>query len=90
MAYTPELSLSGSATLRRLAWFRGEPMGKTLERILEMTAKHTAQISPGAICRACRDDSKCSICGFNPNETSTQDGKTKEVMEPAAGRPTYP
>ena len=81
MAYTPELSLSGSATLRRLAWFRGEPMGKTLERIVLMTAKHTAQMSPGAICRACRDDSKCSICGFNPNEAATSGRNAKEVMQ---------
>jgi recombinational DNA repair protein RecR len=86
MAYTPELSLSGSATLRRLAWFLGKPMSKTLEQLIEETARHTAQISPGAICRACRDDSKCSICGFSPSGTSTQDGETKEVMEPPAGR----
>jgi len=84
MAYTPELTQSGSATLRRLAWFRGEPMGKTLERIVEMTARHTAQISPGAICRACRDDSKCSICGFNPNETATCCRNAKELIEESA------
>jgi len=84
MAYTPELSLTGSATLRRLAWFRGEPMGKTLERIVEMTARHTAQISPGAICRACKDDSKCSICGLHPNETVTRGRKEKEVMQLSA------
>jgi hypothetical protein len=89
MAYTPELTQSGSATLRRLAWFRGEPMGKTLERIVLMTAKHTAQISPGAICRACRDDSRCPICGFNPNETSTEGKKRKEVMEPPVCRPAH-
>ena len=65
MAYTPELSSSGSATLRRLAWFSKQPMTKTLERLLEMTARHTAEISHGAICRACKDSSKCSICAFN-------------------------
>jgi len=68
MAYTPELSPSGSATLRRLAWFRREPMTTALEALIQATAEHTAQISPGAICRACRDDSKCSICGFNPTK----------------------
>jgi recombinational DNA repair protein RecR len=80
MAYTPELSTSGSATLRRLAWFLKKPMSKTLERLIEITARHTAQLSPGAICRACQDDSKCSICAFNPNETATPGGKVKEVI----------
>jgi hypothetical protein len=59
-------------------------MGKTLERIVEMTARHTAQMSPGAICRACRDDSKCSICGFNANETVTIGRKAKELMAQSA------
>jgi len=81
MAYTPELSSSGSATLRRMAWFLNEPMTKTLERLVEMTARHTAQISNGAICTACKDDSKCSICAFNPSETDTHNRKMKEAMK---------
>jgi len=39
MAYTPELSYRGSATLRRLAWLRGKPMTKTLEALLEATGR---------------------------------------------------
>jgi len=80
MAYTPELSSSGSATLRRLAWFSKQPMTKTLERLVEMTARQIAQISHGAICTACKDDSKCSICPFNYNETQIYD-KAEEVIE---------
>jgi len=68
MAYTPELSSSGSATLRRLAWFSGEPMTKILERLVEMTARYTAQVKPEAVCGSCKDQSKCSICAFNPND----------------------
>ncbi len=79
MAYTPELSLSGSATLRRMAWFKKEPMTKTLEGLIESTARHTAKISNGAICTACKD-SKCSICAFHFSETTTQDEKTKEMI----------
>ena len=75
MAYTPELSPRGSATLRRLAWFSRQPMTKTLERLLEMTARHTAEISNGAICRACKDSSKCSFCAF-----SSKLDKAKEVI----------
>jgi len=68
MAYTPELSARGSATLRRMAWFKGKPMTRTLEDLIEMTARHTARITSGAVCRACKDDNRCSICGFNPEK----------------------
>ena len=34
MAYSPELTDRGSATLRRLAWLAGQPMTKTLERLV--------------------------------------------------------
>ena len=78
MAYTPELSMGGSATLRRLAWFLKEPMTKTLERLVEMTARHTAQISHGAICTACKDAGKCSICAFNTSESTIKDEKAKK------------
>ena len=39
MAYTPELSQEGSATLRRLAWSLNKPMTQTLEIIVEDYAK---------------------------------------------------
>jgi len=42
MAYTPELSYRGSATLRRLAWFREKPMTRTLEALLEATGRTMA------------------------------------------------
>jgi len=44
MAYTPELSYRGSCTLRRLAWFRGKPMTRTLEALLEATGRTMAEI----------------------------------------------
>jgi len=68
MAYTPELTRTGSATLRRLAWFRGKPMTKTLEAFLEATARTFAEIRPGDVCKTCRDDSKCDCCPFNVKE----------------------
>jgi len=52
MAYTPELSYRGSATLRRLAWFRGKPMTRTLEALL--------------VCAKCKDNSACEDCAFQP------------------------
>ena len=78
MAYTPELTDQGSATLRRLAWFFGKPMTQTLEFLVEITARKATRMKPGAICEYCRDKSKCSICSFNPHETQIYD-KGREV-----------
>jgi hypothetical protein len=66
MAYTPELSYRGSCTLRRLAWFRRKPMTKTIEALLEATARTMAEIRPGEVCSKCRDHSKCDECAFQP------------------------
>ena len=65
MAYTPELSQIGSATLRRMAWHMGKPMTKSLELLIEMTATKMAEIRPGEVCSKCRDNSICEICPFN-------------------------
>jgi len=69
MAYTPELSPLGSATLRRLAWFRGKPMSKTLEALIEATGRTMAEIRPGEICSKCQDNSICEECPFKPKST---------------------
>jgi len=68
MAYTPELSQRGSATLRRLSWFRGQPMGKTLEALVEATGRTMAEIRPGEVCSTCRDKSICDECAFQPRD----------------------
>jgi len=65
MAYTPELSQSGSATLRRLAWFWGEPMTKSLEMLVEKTARQLSKKNAaGKVCSKCRDNSICETCPF--------------------------
>jgi hypothetical protein len=78
MAYTPELSRQGSATLRRLAWFQGRPMTRTLERIVIESAETSARSDPGAVCLKCRDNSRCDSCVFGSQ--SRQANKPKEVM----------
>jgi len=65
-AYTPELSYRGSATLRRLAWFREKPMTRTLEALLEATGRTMAEVRPGEVCAKCKDDSTCEECSFQP------------------------
>ena len=67
MAYTPELSQIGSATLRRLAWYMGKPMTKSLEMLIGMTAIKMAEVKPGEVCSKCRDNIICEICPFKPH-----------------------
>jgi len=62
MAYTPELSMKSSCTLRRLAWALDMPMTKAMEKVFEYLPEI---LDSEKVCRACRDRSKCSDCQFN-------------------------
>ena len=67
MAYTPELSQIGSAILRRLAWYMGKPITKSLGKLIELPAMKMAEVRPGEVCKGCRDDSICEVCPFKPH-----------------------
>ena len=69
MAYAPQLSKIGSATLRRLAWHLRKPMTKSLEMLIEMTATKMAEMRPGEVCKRCKDDSICEWCPFHTPST---------------------
>ena len=62
MAYTPELSMKSSRTLRRLAWALDMPMTKAMKKIFEYLPEI---LDNKKICQACRDRSKCSDFQFN-------------------------
>jgi len=62
MAYTPDLSMKSSCTLRRLAWALDMPMTKTMEKVFEYLPEI---LDRKKVCQACRDKSKCSECQFN-------------------------
>ncbi len=62
MAYTPELSLKSSQTLRRIAWALDQPMTKSLEIVIQNI---TMFIDREKICSKCRDNSICQACIFN-------------------------
>ncbi len=70
MAYTPELSLKSSCTLRRIAWALGVPMTQAIERVFE----HLPSIlDRNKVCIACRDPTKCSQCAFfNSNHSPVE------------------
>ena len=62
MAYTPELSMKSSCTLRRLAWALDMPMTKAIEKVFEHLPKI---LDTKKVCQACRDRSRCPDCEFN-------------------------
>ncbi len=68
MAYTPQISQKGSATLRRLAWYMRKPMTKSLELLIELTAAKMAEMRPGEVCNQCKDDSICEVCPFSNDQ----------------------
>ena len=65
MAYTPELSLESSRTLRRIAWALGVPMTQAIERVFEYMPKF---LDRDNVCSACKDKSKCRECSFSTNQ----------------------
>jgi hypothetical protein len=62
MAYTPELSLCSSRTLRRIAWALGIPMTQAIEEVFQYIPRI---LDPNKVCSACKDKSKCSECSFS-------------------------
>ena len=61
MAYTPELSMNGSATLRRMAWAGKVTMTKAIDEAIQILSR---QMDRQAVCAACRDR-KCEFCYFS-------------------------
>ena len=62
MAYTPELSLRSSCTLRRISWALGVPMTEGIELVFEYLPQI---LDREKVCRECRDRTKCADCSFN-------------------------
>jgi hypothetical protein len=62
MAYTPELSMKSSCTLRRLAWALDMPMTKAMEKVFVFLPE---VLDNKKVCQACRDRSRCLDCQFN-------------------------
>ena len=63
MAYTPELSIESSCTLRRIAWAWGVPMTKAMEMVFEFIPR---ALDKEKVCEGCRDKTRCKSCNFNP------------------------
>ena len=70
MAYTPELSLESSRTLRRISWALGVPMTKGIEYVFEYLPKI---LDREMVCKSCRDKSKCLGCAFYPSNQNQRE-----------------
>ena len=75
MAYTPELSMKSSRTLRRISWALGVPMTKGIEFVFDYLPQI---LDREKVCRGCRDRSKCSGCAFNPNNQNQKEVFVKD------------
>ena len=74
MAYTPEMSMRSSSTLRRISWALGVPMTKGIEFVFDYLPKI---LDRDRVCQGCRDRSKCAECAFGSNNQIRG-----EVIEP--------
>lgn len=61
MAYSPQLSIQSSCTLRRIAWALKVPMTQALEEVIYYIIP---MIDHSFVCKNCLDKSKCQYCGF--------------------------
>jgi hypothetical protein len=59
--YSPPFSEQAAVTVRRLAWAMGANMGKAVDVLVKSAA---AFINAEKVCAACRDKTKCNVCGF--------------------------
>ena len=75
MAYTPELSMKSSCTLRRISWALEVPMTKGIEYVFDYLPQI---LDREKVCRGCRDRSKCSGCAFGPNNQNQKEVFVKD------------
>jgi hypothetical protein len=70
MAYTPELSMESSCTLRRISWALGVPMTQGIEFVFDYLPQI---LDREKVCQGCRDKSKCPGCAFRPNNQNQKE-----------------
>jgi recombinational DNA repair protein RecR len=60
--YTPQFSTKATVTVRRLAWALKVSMPKAVDRVVNALP---SIFSPGTVCLACKDQTKCKLCAFS-------------------------
>jgi hypothetical protein len=60
--YTPQFSDRATVTYRRLAWALEVSMPRAVDKVVDALP---AIFSPGVICLACKDRTRCALCAFS-------------------------
>jgi hypothetical protein len=60
--YSPRFSEQAAVSVRRLAWALGLTMPKAMDQVVGLLP---SLFSPGLVCPACKDNTKCQSCTFN-------------------------
>jgi hypothetical protein len=66
--YSPQFSEVSAVSVRRLAWFLQVLMPKAVDRVVGLLP---SLFSPGVVCLACKDNTKCKSCAFGQQATIT-------------------
>jgi hypothetical protein len=60
--YSPQFSGPAAVSVRRLAWALGVSMPRAVDHVVELLP---SLFSPGTVCLACKDSTKCQLCAFS-------------------------
>ncbi|MDR2741649.1 MAG: hypothetical protein LBB98_05785 [Treponema sp.] len=69
--YTPQFSNRATVTVRRLAWSLGISMPKAVDQVVNALP---SLFSPGVVCLACKDNTKCKACAFSQQPAAVPPG----------------
>jgi hypothetical protein len=69
--YSPQFSALSAVSVRRLAWHLGLPVPKAVDQMVNLLPSF---FSPGAVCLAYKDNTKCELCAFcrQPNAAENE------------------
>jgi hypothetical protein len=60
--YSPQFSEFSAVSVRRLAWALRLSMPKAVDQVVGLLP---SLFSPGVVCLACKDNTKCESCAFS-------------------------
>jgi hypothetical protein len=67
--YSPQFSEMSAVSIRRLAWSLGLSMPKAVDQVVSLLP---SLFSPGSVCLACKDQTKCKACAFSRQPAAEQ------------------
>jgi hypothetical protein len=69
--YSPQFSEVSAVSVRRLAWSLGVSMPRAVDQVVGLLP---SLFSPGVVCLACKDNTKCKSCAFSQQPASVPAG----------------